>query len=88
MNENQKAIELLIHKISEMIQRNTSHLPYDQTFCSVIQGPAKNGRYPILKDGQIYEVQNSTTVNYQPGQTVWVKIPCGSLSDMHICGKR
>lgn len=86
MNDNVKAIQLLMKKISELIDVKCSRLRVDQTFQSVILNVNDDGTYQILHLGQRYTVKNATAIPLKRGQNVWVKIPRNHIKHMHICG--
>ena len=85
-NEN-KAIDIMVNKIISMVENKK--LNYDKSFPSVVYGINSDGTYTIIKSGQKYNVKCAMSgVDIKLGQGVWVKIPCGRLHDMHICGLR
>lgn len=63
------------------------NLPYDRTFPSVIWNK-ENGKYQIAMENRLYTVPNALGTDLSIGTLVWVKIPCGKLREMHICGIR
>ncbi len=88
-NETNKALDVITDKIISTVNSKISRLGYDQTFPSVIYGISKNGEYTIIKAGQKYDVKCAMPItDLKIGTNVWVRIPCGRLHDMHICGLR
>ena len=85
MDEN-NIILLLWSKISNLIDEKTSKLKFDKTFKATIWEINTDGTYQINYKGQIYSVPNALDTTLSLGQSVWVKIPCGILRNMHICG--
>lgn len=87
MNEN-KALETIVDRVIQSINRKISTLPSDKTFPSVAYGKDENGKYKIVFEGRLRNVQNALPCELKTGELVWVKIPEGKLKDMHICGLR
>lgn len=83
-NEN-KALDVLISKVMSAIDSRIRDLKYDKTFKATIWKINSNGTYSVNYKGQLYDVINATGMTLALGQTVWVKIPCGILRNMHIC---
>lgn len=77
----------ILKSIKTLVLRFMDTACYDKTFPSVICDKSNN-KYTIIKDGQKYEVTNAINIDLNIGQLVWVKIPCGRLHCMHICGLR
>ncbi len=86
MNQDNKAVDLLVNKILSAVNARIAKLPYDKTFKSTVWGANDDGTYQISYTGQLYNVQNALGTQLQPGQSVWVKIPNGIFRKMHICG--
>lgn len=86
MNENNKALDVLLNKIISMIDDKTQNLKYDKTFKSTIWKINADGTYQISYMNQLYNVPNALGIELSLGQSVWVKIPRGIFRDMHICG--
>lgn len=84
----QKAMDVICNTILDVIDKKNKELNYDKTFPSAILSIGEKGKYKIQKDAGIYDVSNATGVPLSIGQKVWVKIPCGNLEKMHICGIR
>lgn len=84
----QKAMDVICNTILDVIEKKNKELCYDKTFPSVILAIGEKGRYKIQKDAGTYDISNATGVPLSIGQKVWVKIPCGNPSGMHICGIR
>lgn len=76
-----------LQAIRTMIENYTSKLYYDKTFPSVVYGINDDGTYTIIKAGQKYNVKCAIpNADIKLGTSVWVKIPCNRLREMHICG--
>lgn len=88
MNSNTYSLTILLSKLEAVINQKLLSLKYDQTFPSVIHGINADGTYIIIKENQRRNVKNAVGTTLSPGQAVWVKMPCGRLHDMHICGLR
>lgn len=60
----------------------------DKTFTSVIKSVNSNGTYTVPDEGGTDRKVKCCIpeVELKVGMSVWVKIPCGNLSNMHICG--
>lgn len=85
-NENIQAVIKLADEFVKLI-KNHGH-SYDTTFLSIIKAVNTDGTYTIQDSGGINRNVICTIPNVilQVGNKVWVKIPSGSASDMHICG--
>lgn len=86
MNENNKAIDMLVDKIVSVTESKTQNLKYDKTFQSTVWKVNPNGTYGINYLGQIYNVKNTSGFALTKGQKVWVKIPSGIFRNMIITG--
>lgn len=86
VDENKKALDILINKIVSIVESKNTKLKYDKTFKSTIWGINTDGTYQISYMNQIYNVPNALGTDLQLGQSVWVKIPSGIFREMHICG--
>lgn len=60
----------------------------DKTYISVIKKINENGTYTILDDaGCERNVKCAIPgMDLAAGKNVWIKVPCGNLNRMHICG--
>lgn len=88
-NRETNALNLLIDTIMRLVNKKIENACYDKTFASAIYSyNAANNTYTIIKDCKQREVCSSLESSLSIGQHVWVKIPCGNLKDMHICGIR
>lgn len=76
----------ILKSINTIINRQLRNLKYDKTFKSTIWKKNDDGTYQISYKSQLYNVFNTLETDLKLGQSVWVKIPCGVLRDMHICG--
>jgi len=81
-------INTIVNEVVKAIEKKNTKLYYDKTFPSVVYGVNEDGTYTIIKDKQKYEVKCAIGTTLSLGTHVWVKIPCGRLHDMHICGLR
>lgn len=86
LNQDIEAVRL-ISKIMTDLTKNHTH-SYDRTFGSVILKVNSNNTYTVQDDGGVQRKVKCAIpgLNLKAGQNVWVKIPCGKLEDMHICG--
>ena len=85
-DENTKAIDLLVNKIVSIVENKNQKLKYDKTFKWTIWGKNEDGTYQISYMNQLYNVYNALGTDLELGQSVWVKIPSGIFTNMHICG--
>ena len=81
-------INTIVDEVLKAIDKKNTKLYYDKTFPSVVYGVNTDGTYTIIKDKQKYNVKCAIATTLPLGTHVWVKIPCGRLHDMHICGLR
>lgn len=81
-------ISVLVNEVLRAMEKKNSNLNYDKTFPSVVYGINDDGTYTIIKEKQKYKVKCAINTTLSLGTHVWVKIPCGRLHDMHICGLR
>lgn len=81
-------VNTIVDEVLKAIDKKNSKLYYDKTFPSVVYGVNNDGTYTIIKDKQKYNVKCALGTTLSLGTHVWVKIPCGRLHDMHICGLR
>ena len=86
IDENTKALDVLVNKIVSIIENKNQKLKYDKTFKSTIWGKNEDGTYQISYMNQLYNVYNALGTDLELGQSVWVKIPSGIFRNMHICG--
>lgn len=86
MNEDNKAIDMLVNKLISVTESKTQNLKYDKTFQSTVWKVNPNGTYGINYLGQIYNVKNTSGFALTKGQKVWVKIPSGIFRNMIITG--
>ena len=85
-NKHIKALDILIKEFIELIK--THEHKYDRTFTSAVKSINKDFTYTIMDDGGVDRNVRCAIPNsvLKIGQYVWVKVPCGRLEDMHICG--
>lgn len=76
----------IIKSILVILEQKMKNMGFDKTFKSTIWNKNDDGTYQISYLGQVYNVYNTIPVDLELGQSVWVKIPCGILRNMHICG--
>lgn len=87
LNKDIEAVMILVKQMSNAIK--SAEYKYDKSFVSVVQNyyPATNTY--IIKDEDGTERKTFCAipnVTLKTGQNVWVKIPCGNRSKMHIYG--
>ena len=76
----------LIEIINTILDQRLKNLKSDKTFKSTVWAVNSDGTYKINYLGQQYDVYNALDTELKVGQSVWVKIPCGIMKNMHICG--
>lgn len=83
-----EAVEILCKEISKYIDKAVKEkVTGDITFKSVVSGVDNRWFYVQGQDGATRKVKCCIpNVEVKIGQAVWVKMPCGKLKDMHICG--
>ena len=86
IDENTKALDVIVNKIVSIVENKNQKLKYDKTFKSTIWGKNEDGTYQISYMNQLYNVCNALGTDLELGQSVWVKIPSGIFRNMHICG--
>ncbi|MCX4343122.1 MAG: hypothetical protein OSJ53_04420 [Kineothrix sp.] len=86
LNEDIKAANMLARQIAAIV-KNHGH-KYDRTFASAVKSINKDSTYTIMDDAGAERKVKCSLPNaaLKTGQYVWVKVPCGRLEDMHICG--
>lgn len=86
LNKNIDAVEMLAEQITMLIK--THEHKYDKTFPSAVKDINRDNTYTIVDDGGVKRKVKCSIPNatLKVGQYVWVKVPCGRLEDMHICG--
>lgn len=86
LNYDKKAINMLAKQIAALVK--THEHKYDRTFSSAIKSVNPDSTYTIMDDGGAERKVKCAIPNavLKVGQYVWVKVPCGRLEDMHICG--
>ncbi len=82
------AVELLIKNIMDAVDKKCAKLRYDKTFPAVVYGKDEKGKYLIPYEGRLRAISSGLSEELKNGQKVWVKIPCGTLREMHICNIR
>lgn len=82
------AVEILCKEVLKYINKATKEKTVgDVTFKSVVSIVDNDWYYVQGQDGTIRKVKCCIpNVEIKVGQPVWVKMPCGNLKDMHICG--
>ena len=81
LNKDIEAVKILVKEITSLIK--THEHKYDRTFSSVVKTINKDSTYTVMDNGG---VERKLKCSIKIGQYVWVKVPCGRLEDMHICG--
>lgn len=89
LNKDIQAVKLLVEQIVSAIKNHEHN--YDRTFLSVIKGIIVKGTvnyYTIQDESGIDRKVKCAIPNAQLtiGQSVWLKIPCGIIERMYICG--
>ena len=80
--------EEILQSIGLLIDKKLETYKADTTFVSVIKQVNSNGTY-IINDqsGTSRTVKCAIpNITLSNGQAVYVKIPCGNLKKIHICG--
>ena len=78
--------EELLKTIQIMINRKLRKYKADRTYRTVIKRIDKNGYVITDEAGQERTVPcGIPNVELRPMQSVYVKIPCGNLKELHIC---
>jgi len=80
----------ILKSIQIMVDKKISNYKTDRTFPSIIKQANSNNTYIILSEDGTERVIHSSipSLNLQTRTKVWVKIPCGNINNMHICGIR
>lgn len=76
----------ILQAVNTIVEKKLGRLRYDKTCKSVILGKNEDGTYQVQYFGQSYNACNTIGVELCVGQPVWIKLPCGELSNIHICG--
>ena len=86
LNKDIEAVKILVKEITSLIK--THEHKYDRTFSSVVKTINKDSTYTVMDNGGVERKLKCSIPNVvlKIGQYVWVKVPCGRLEDMHICG--
>lgn len=89
LNKDIEAVKLLVSQFMSIL-KNHEH-SYDITFLSVVKSITTKGgfTYYTIQDESGAERKVKCAVpsaQIKTGQSVWVKVPCGNLNKMHICG--
>ena len=86
LNDDIKAIAMLAKEFVNLIK--THEHKYDRTFASAVKSVNKDSTYTIMDDGGVDRNVRCAIPDavLKIGQYVWVKVPCGRLEDIHICG--
>lgn len=89
--EEKQAVDTMVSAITSAIRTSASASSHDLTFPSIVTTiDSIGGLFTIKDESGADRLITCSIPNYKPsiGQKVWVKIPCGKLKDMHICGIR
>ena len=80
----------IIKSIQIMLDRKISNYKTDKTFSSTVDKVNANDTYVILGEDGSQRTVYSSIPSFKPEAftKVWVKMPYGSLNNMHICGIR
>lgn len=84
--EDVEAISILVKNIVKAIKNNNVNC--DRTYKSVVKSITPKGLYVILDDSGCERAVKCSIPNadLKVGKSVWVKVPCGKLNQIHICG--
>lgn len=81
------AVDILCASILQAINEKSKYAGYDRTFQSVVTAVNGSNTYTILDSGN--EIENVPayvgTQKITVGSSVYVKIPSGNRSKIHIC---
>lgn len=80
----------LLNTVQIMTNQKIKRYKTDKTFASVIKQVNTDDTYTIIdEDGTERVIYSSVpSLDLQTKTKVWVKIPCGNINHMHICGIR
>ena len=80
----------ILNSIHIIMDREINNQKTDRTFASVVTQVHTDNTYTILaQDGSEREVYSCIpSPALHAGAKVWVKLPSGSINNMHICGIR
>ena len=81
-------VNTIVNEVLRAIDNKNAKLRYDKTFPAVIYGKDEKGKYLIPYEGRLRAISSGLSEELKNGQKVWVKIPCGTLREMHICNIR
>ena len=79
-------IKTITNEVLKAVEKMIKKLRFDKTFPTVVYGINDDGTYVIIRANQKYNVKCAIIADLKIGSHVWVKIPCGRLHEMHICG--
>lgn len=77
----------ILKSIQIMIDKELGNYKSDHTFKSAIKSVTPKG-YTIIDESGTDRIVKCAVpgVKLKVGMIVWVKIPCGNINEMHICG--
>ena len=80
----------ILKSIHIIMDREFDNQKIDRTFASVITQVHTDNIYTVLaQDGSEREVYSCLpSLSLHAGTKVWIKLPSGSINNMHICGIR
>lgn len=79
--------EEILKSIQSMIDKSIGNYKADRTFRTVIKKVTHKG-YVILDESGSERTVGCCipNVSLKAGQMVWVKVPCGNIRFLHVCG--
>lgn len=85
--EDMDAVDILCKEVLKYIDRAVKEKSAsDRTYRTVIKRIDKKGYVIMDETGQERTVPcGIPNVELRPGQSVYVKMPCGNLKELHIC---
>lgn len=86
--EDLEAVDVLVANIIKAIRNSITNTGCDRTFRSVVKSVTSKGYVISDESGTDRTVRCAipTNTSLRVGSPVWVKIPCGNINEMHICG--
>lgn len=83
--EDIEAVNTLVKEIARAIRENTVNC--DRTFKTAIKQVTSKGYVILDESGNERTVGCCIpNVRLKAGQMVWVKVPCGKIKLLHVCG--
>ena len=78
----------ILKAINTIIDEKIGSYKADHTFISVVKKKNANGTYVVIDDSGSERTVKCCipNISLNVGKRVYVKVPMGKLSNMHICG--